>query len=179
MAPSTIHIRPVEAQLPTKQLDIDIVKSIYEHFRDKPTAFERCAADLAVMMDGNILIDTITRASVDGGRDATGRYKLGPLTDPIYIDFALEAKCYAPGIGGLSLNTVGVREVSRLISRLRHRQFGILVTTSAIAKQAYEEVREDGHPVILLCGRDIAELLVGKGYNTPKKIADWLAAYPM
>lgn len=178
MAPSTIHIRPVEAQLPTKQLDIDIVKSIYEHFKDKPTAFERCAADLAVMMDGNIIVDAITRPSADGGRDAIGRYKLGPLTDPIYIDFALEAKCYSPGVGGLTLNTVGVKEVSRLISRLRHRQFGILVTTSAIAKQAYEEVREDGHPVILLCGRDIAALLVGKGYNTPKKVADWLDTYP-
>jgi hypothetical protein len=46
------------------------------------------------------------------------------LADRISLDFALEAKCYAPE------NGVGVKELSRLISRLRHRQFGILVTTS-------------------------------------------------
>jgi hypothetical protein len=31
---------------------------------------------------------------------------------------------------------VGVREISRLISRLRHRQLGVLVTTSAIARRS-------------------------------------------
>jgi hypothetical protein len=35
--------------------------------------------------------------------------------------------------------------ISRLTPRLRHRQFGVLVTTSAIARQGYEEVREDRH----------------------------------
>ena len=34
------------------------------------------------------------------------------------------------------INTVGVKEVSRIISRIRNRQFGVLVSTSAIAKQA-------------------------------------------
>jgi hypothetical protein len=35
--------------------------------------------------------------------------------------------------------TSGVREMSRLISRLRHRQFGVLVTTSYVDNQAYRE----------------------------------------
>jgi Restriction endonuclease len=43
---------------------------------------------------------------------------------------------------------VGVKELSRLISRLRHRQFGILVTTSYLGHQAYEELRSDRHPVL-------------------------------
>ena len=56
-------------------------------------------------------------------------------------------------------NGVGVRETSRLISRLRHRQFGVLVTTSHLDTQAYQEIREDGHPVVVLAGRDIADIL--------------------
>jgi Restriction endonuclease AspBHI N-terminal/Restriction endonuclease len=76
----------------------------------------------------------ITRRSIDGGRDAIGRYRLGPSADPITVDFALEAKCYRPELPGQSgtARQVGVKETARLISRLRHRQFGILVTTSYI-----------------------------------------------
>ena len=32
-------------------------------------------------------------ASVDGGRDAVGRYLLGLSDDPVYAEFSLEAKC--------------------------------------------------------------------------------------
>jgi len=52
-----------------------------------------------------------------------------------------------------------VRDVARLISRLRHRQFGVFVTTSGVSGQAYNELRDDEHPVVVICGRDIAELL--------------------
>jgi len=88
-------------------------------------------------MDPNIKIEMVTRPSVDGGRDAIGTYRVGPLADRIALDFSLEAKCYAPE------NGVGVKELSRLISRLRHRQFGILVTTSFLGHQAYQELRSD------------------------------------
>lgn len=90
------------------------------------------------------------------------------------MEFALEAKCYRPGLNAAQPNTVGVKEVSRLISRLRHRQFGVLVTTSAIAKQAYEEVRDDRHPVIFISGKDIAEILIDKGFNTPEVVNNLL-----
>ena len=102
----------------------------------------------------------VTRPWRDGGRDAVGDYLLGPDADPVAVEFALEAKCYAPGHG------VGVRETSRLISRLRHRQFGVLVTTSHLDSQAYKEIREDGHPVIVLAGRDITDILKKSGLDT-------------
>jgi ABC-type lipopolysaccharide export system ATPase subunit len=74
------------------------------------------------------------------------------------------------------MNTVGVREISRLISRLRHRQFGILVTTSVIARQGYEEVREDRHPIIFITGKDITEVLIQNGHNSPENVQEWLSA---
>jgi Restriction endonuclease len=151
-----------------------------DYFKTDPSRFEHCAAAIAALLDPNIIVDEVTRASVDGGRDAIGRYRVGPIADPIYMDFALEAKCYQPGLEGGPPTSVGVKEVSRLISRLRHRQFGILITTSVIARQAYEEIREDKHPVVLLCGRDIANLLISKGINSREGVLKWLCEeFPM
>ena len=84
----------------------------------------------------------------DGGRDGVGALTIGSGAASISIDFAMEAKCYSTS------NSVGVREISRLISRLRHRQFGILTTTSYVDRQAYCEIKEDGHPIIVVSARD-------------------------
>jgi restriction endonuclease Mrr len=66
--------------------------------------------------------------------------------------------------------------MSRLIARLRHRQFGVFVTTSYFARQAYEEVRADAHPVVLICGRDIVDILEQNHVSTPSEARDWLHA---
>jgi Restriction endonuclease len=100
-------------------------------------------------------------AVITGQPLAVGQSLLGPASDPVAVEFALEAKCYGPGHG------VGVRETSRLISRLRHRQFGVLVTTSHLDRQAYQEIREDGHPVVVLAGRDITDILKKSGLDSP------------
>ena len=80
----------------------------------------------------------------------------------------MEAKCYDPQ------NSNGVKLTSRLISRLKHRQFGYFVTTSFVAPQAYNEIIEDNHPVIIFSGRDIAKILIEHGYNTESKVLAWL-----
>ncbi len=167
VAESTTNIRSVEEQIPNSKNDIDILEIIFSHFRDHPISFEAFAAKVYCLHDSRVIIDEITRGSVDGGRDALGRYRLGLDDDPVYVEFSLEAKCYRPGINGNKANTIGVKEVARLISRLLHRQFGILVTTSSIARQAYLEVREDRHPIIFISGKDIVNILVKNGLNTP------------
>jgi hypothetical protein len=132
VAEPSIETRTREEQLPSNKLEQEILFSIYSYFRNNPTAFEACAAALVQFQNPeSYVIDEITRRSVDGGRDAIGRYRLGPSADPKTVDFALEAKCYRPELPGLSgtARQIGVKETARLISRLRHRQFGILVTT--------------------------------------------------
>lgn len=141
-----------------------MVASIYSFFKAEPYAFEHCAAEIARLMDRNLRSVEVTQRSRDGGRDALGAYNIGPKSDPVQLDFALEAKCYAPGSG------VGVRELSRLISRLRHRQFGILVTSSFLADQAYKELRDDGHPAIVISASDIVQILADAGHGTPKAV---------
>jgi hypothetical protein len=164
---STTVIRSSEEQQPDTRLKRELLQTVYEHFKEAPVAFEAFAARIFQMHDQRVIIDEITRGSVDGGRDAIGRYLLGLSDDPVYAEFSLEAKCYRPPLDGEAANSVGVREVSRLISRIRHRQFGVLVTTSVIGRQAYEEVREDKHPIVFLSGKDIADILTTSGFNTP------------
>jgi hypothetical protein len=171
--PNTI-IRSLSDQMPKTPEKSAILRAIWNHFRMTPIAFEAFAARLFQMHDSRVIIDEITRASVDGGRDAIGRYLLGFKDDPIYSTFALEAKCYAPPFDGETANTVGVKEVSRLISRIRHREFGVLVTTSVIGRQAYEEVRQDQHPIIFITGRDIADILTITGYGTVDLVSELL-----
>ena len=130
------------------------------NFISKEFQFEKFVAELLKIADKNIAAIEVTRPRKDGGRDAIGQYKLQIGREGIFIDFAVEAKCY-----GLK-NSVGVKEISRLISRLRYRQFGLLVTTSYVADQAYKEIREDGHPIVVISGGDIVDILVSKGINT-------------
>ena len=174
MAEATTNIRSADAQRPDTPATKAVLQSVWRFFENTPHAFEVFAARIYQMHDQRVIVDEITRATVDGGKDAVGRYLLGLKNDPVYAEFALEAKCYNPALISGSPNTVGVREVSRLISRIRHREFGVLVTTSLIARQAYEEVRQDKHPIIFISGRDIAEILIANGFGSPESVIDFL-----
>ncbi len=167
LAPPTAKIRSREQQQPSPA-ERSLLNAVYSYFKDRPHDFEKFAADVMKMSNENVDRVDVTRPWRDGGRDAVGDYLLGPPTDRVAVEFALEAKCYAP------TNGVGVRETSRLISRLRHRQFGVLVTTSHLDAQAYREIREDGHPVIVMAGRDLVDVLKKSGLNTSEAVRSHL-----
>ena len=165
--------RPIEYRTKVEQIPQDsdglaILEVIHNYFESDLFAFERCACALARLLLPEITRLEMTRPSRDGGRDGLGEYRVGIGDSSIKIDFALEAKCKGITSG------VGVKEVSRLISRLRHRQFGILVTTSYVGLQAYKEIREDRHPIIVLAGTDIVELLRVHKLKSSESVRNWL-----
>lgn len=164
--------RGKDEQMPSTAQQEAVLETVYSHFKDRPTDFEYAAAALFELMDSNVGSYEITRRSRDGGRDATGTYIIEPAIgsegDSLTVEFALEAKCYGPD------SSVTVRDTSRLISRLRHRQFGVLVTTSYVHNQTYKEIKQDGHPVLILSGGDIAKILIGNGLNTEGQVTNWL-----
>lgn len=177
-APRTVQFRTKIQQLPPQSdvLANRILSDLHQLFvgdgRWKPSDFEFVAAELFRSIEPRVFDLEITRSSVDGGRDAVGRMRLGGDegdSDGVSVDFALEAKCYS------TRNSVGVKELSRLISRLRHRQFGVLVTTSYLAQQAYKELREDGHPVIVIAGVDVARIIRGLGISGGRELEEWVA----
>ena len=92
----------------------------------------------------------------------------GKANHSLRIDCALEAKCYAES------NGVGVRQMSRLISRIRYRQFGIMLTTSYVDNQAYGEVVEDGHPILIVTACDIASILRNNAIASAADTVEWL-----
>lgn len=168
VAPRSQAIRCKAEQLPVGADDEALIDVIRQRYKDNPHGFEACAGALTRLLLPDVSRLDLTRPWRDGGRDGIGRLRLGKGSASIEVDFALEAKCYGPN------NSVGVRELSRLISRIKHREFGVLVTTSYVDKQAYQEVTDDGHPVILTTARDIVGLLRSAGVQTPEQVGAWL-----
>jgi len=168
LAPRTFDHRTRRDQVPQSKVDQDLVAAVHDHFRERPHDFEGFAADIVKMHMPDVASLDVTRHSRDGGRDAIGLYRVGTGAGGILLDFSMEAKCYAPG------NSVGVRELSRLISRLRHRQFGVLVTTSHLDLQAYKELKEDQHPIVVIAGREIAEIVRAAGLPIGASWREWL-----
>jgi len=165
-----IQYRKANEQIPPfGSREYEMLQYIIDYFKD-PYEFELCACKIAQIMDSNIINLDPTRRVRDGGRDAIGIYRVGSLANGIEIEFALEAKKYKMD------HSVGVKETSRLISRIKNRQFGILVTTSFIADQAYKEIIEDGHPIILISGKDIINILYSAGINNIDILKEWLDA---
>ena len=166
----SLEYRTKAEQLPEDEAGRAILAAIRARFADAPVQFEECAAKLVQLMDSQFVSCDVTRPSRDGGRDAVGLYRIGYGTASIQVDYALEAKCYGPD------NSVGTREVARLISRLRHRQFGVIVTTSFLHSQAYQEIKEDKHPVIVVSARDIVSIFAKAGLTSAGDVVKWLAA---
>jgi len=168
LAPPTTQHRNRSQQLPALPGDRVLLEILWEHFKDRPTDFERCAVELFRLATPGVQNVDVTRPSRDGGRDAVGQYAIGPAADPIRLDFALEAKCYKPG------SSVGVKELARLISRIKHREFGVLVTTSYVNEQAYKEVRDDRHHIIIVAGADLVATLKTAAIGTAATLKAWL-----
>ena len=165
-----IQYRRKNEQIPPHSSEeFKMLQAIIDYFPD-PYDFEECACKIAQIMDSNIIQISTTRRVRDGGRDANGKYRVGNPSNGIELEFALEAKRYDVN------SSVGVKETSRLISRIKNRQFGIIVTTSYVGNQAYKEIIEDQHPIIIISGKDIIDILVKAGINDLNMVNGWLKA---
>lgn len=170
-APFSKRHRTKSEQLPTDRRHVAMLNAIRDEFSEAPTRFEACAARIVEFDLGQVVQINTTRASRDGGRDATGLFRIGGTKGGIELSFSVEAKCYK------ETNSVGVRELSRLISRLRHSEFGVFVTTSFVAEQAYQELVEDNHPVVVISGADVSRILDDNGLGNLADLRAWLRQF--
>ena len=157
MARAEKFVKSREEQLPVDSVKIEMLKKIHDFFikKDRGYSFEFFATDLVKNMDKNVVDVSVTRPYKDGGLDAVCNYKIFDCADNVvYVEFYLQAKCYNIN------NAVTVKDTSRLISRIKNRQFGIMFTTSYVAKQAYEEILEDHHPIVIINGKNIINYIV-------------------
>ncbi len=156
--PAIRKIRTKEEQLPSDPEHIKMLDMIVEYFSENRYDFELMAIRLVTCADNNILEDPMrTRSVKDGGFDGVGEYRIMTgLKTPLFTTFAIEAKCKKRN------NAVRVQDTSRLISRIRHRQFGVFVTTSYVDDYAYNEIIEDDQPISIISGIDIIKILESK-----------------
>lgn len=133
-----------------------------------PRQFEFAAADLLPLIDNRFIDIKVTREVRDGGRDVIAEYQVGHGDHAIPLHVSVEAKLWNEA------SSVGVKPMMRLISRLKHRDFGVFITTSFFDKTVQEELIEDGHPVILVSGGDIARILIANE-KEDQALAHWLA----
>ena len=169
-APKVQVIPSKQEQFPNDETGNKIIVKIRDFYNDNPYGFEKCATRIIQMMDSNFYEFDLTRSWRDGGRDAIGKYKIGPQNHYLNVECALEAKCYSEN------NSVGIKQTSRLISRIKYRQFGVLVTTSYVNSQARKEILEDGHPILLITAKDIANILKSNGIIGIGSVQAWLEA---
>lgn len=168
-------IKTKEEQLPpeSNQVQCQMLNALQDYFfqKDRGYSFESFASDIVQQIDENVIRLDVTRPFKDGGIDAIGKYQVfNAGTQSVIVDFYLQAKCYAPFKAA-----VGVTDTSRLISRIKNRQFGVMVTTSYINSQAYKEIVEDGHPIVLVTGKTIIDVLIDKyEIYTVDSLMSWL-----
>jgi len=132
-----------------------------------PRQFEFAAAELLPLIDPRFIDIRVTREVRDGGRDVLAEYQVGHGDHSIPLHVSVEAKLWNEA------GAVGVKPMMRLISRLKHRDFGVFVTTSFFDKTVQAELIEDGHPVILVSGGDIARILIANEKDG-KALDRWL-----
>lgn len=165
-------VKTKEEQLPDDDNKMEMLKYLQQYFYDKDRgySFEKFASDLTQYMDSSVVDINVTRPYKDGGLDAEGRYRIFQnVENTVYVEFYLQAKCYK------TTNAVVVSDTARLISRIKDRQFGIMFTTSYVATQAYEEILKDGHPIVIINGKNIMEYIFNElEIRTVLDLEKWL-----
>lgn len=158
--------RKKSEQLPQGKLEISVLKYLFDNLSDRE--FEYASAELVKLVDPSFRDLVVTRASRDGGRDVIGSYYLGHEEHQIRLSAFVEAKKWKLD------SAIGVKQVMRLISRLKHRDIGVFITTSFFDPQVQKELLEDGHPVMLISGGDIARLLIKSDLSDEATLKSWV-----
>lgn len=159
--------RPKKDQLPSDPFEKEILRTLFEELNDRE--FEFASAELVKLMDERFIELEVTPQSRDGGRDVIGGYRVGHDPHQVRLSVFVEAKRWQP------TSSVGVKPMSRLISRLKHRDLGVFITTSFFDGQVQQELIDDNHPVLLLSGGDVARLLAAKGM-AKGSLTNWIAS---
>ena len=157
--------RSKENQAPQNNNESNVLKKVMEGFSDRE--FEFAAVSIVELMDPRFKDFIVTQRSRDGGRDAIGTYQVGHADHQIQLTAIVEAKLWKEN------SDIGVKPMSRLISRIKHRDIGVFITTSCFNKQVQKELIDDNHPVILISGGDIARVLIENELDVPEKFFAW------
>lgn len=151
------HPRTKDEQIPTEKTESEVLQQIKAL---KPREFEFFSKKFLEIFDPNFENLQVTKATVDGGRDITGFYKIGQDQYAIRKRVLCECKHH--------VSSIGTKKFARLLSRSLKHDILIFITTSYYGKQLQQEVKEDDYHIIMLSGIDLVHVLQknGIGKNT-------------
>lgn len=159
-------IRSRESQLPIGNEEKRVLNYIFNNLSERE--FEYATAEIVRLLDPSFKDLYVTRGVKDGGRDVIGTYYLGHSGHQVKLSVYVEAKKWKFD------SSIGVKPLMRLISRLKHRDIGVFVTTSFFDSQIQKELIEDGHPVMLISGGDISKLLIKADLSAAEVLEAWV-----
>jgi hypothetical protein len=143
-----------DEQLPVESQELELLKSVHNHYSGKDHRFEAIASLVASKTMGpRHSRGWVTKRSGDGGVDFVSRVEIGrgfTTTDVVVLGQAKNIK--------LS-DTVPGRELARLVARIKRGWLGAFVTTATFTPSAQREVVVDEYPLVLVHGRDVASTI--------------------
>ena len=131
------------------------LRSIYEYYQNKRHIFELLALRVTqeIFEESGAVFTPgwITRKSGDRGIDFVARLDFSSQISAMKIIILGQAKCEK-----LDRPTNGVH-IARTVARLKRGWFGVYVTTSYFSRNVQLEILDDQYPIMLICGRKLAE----------------------
>lgn len=132
---------------------------IYDYYKNKRHTFEmlamRVAQEVFAEAGASFTPGWITQKSGDRGIDFVARLDFSSNMSALKVVVLGQAKCEK-----LTVPTNGVH-IARTVARLKRGWFGVYVTTSFFSRSVQLEVLDDQYPIMLICGKKLAEV-VGK-----------------
>ena len=153
---SVPKIIPEYEQKPLKgSKEEEILKTIYNYYQNKQHIFEllalRVTQEIFEEEGTSFKPGWVTSKSGDRGIDFVGRVDISSQMAALKIVVLGQAKCEA-----LIKPTNGLH-IARTVARLKRGWFGVYVTTSYFSANVQLEVLDDQYPIMLVCGKKLAE----------------------
>ena len=157
---SVLKIIPEGEQRPVSgSKEEQLLLQIYNYYKNKRHIFEllamRVAQEVFEEAGAAFIPGWITQKSGDRGIDFVARLDFSSHMSALKIVILGQAKCEKPN------NPTNGVHIARTVARLKRGWFGVYVTTSYFSKSVQVEVLDDQYPIMLICGKKLAET-VGK-----------------
>ena len=132
-----------------------ILNDIYAFYQDKRHIFELLAMRVTqeIFEESGVAFTPgwITQKSGDRGIDFVAKLDISSQMSALKVIVLGQAKCEK-----IDKPTNGVH-IARTVARLKRGWFGVYVTTSYFSRSVQLEVMDDQYPIMLICGKKLAE----------------------
>ena len=149
-----------------------MLQRIYSYYTNSKHIFELLALRVTqeIFEESGVAFQPgwITSKSGDRGIDFVARIDVSSQMSSLKVAILGQAKCEK-----LDKPTNGVH-IARTVARLKRGWFGVYVTTSYFSRSVQLEVADDQYPIMLICGKKVAETVEKILFKTGMSLDEFL-----